>query len=145
MVDFLTPEDRSARMSRIPSRDTLPEITLRRALHKLGLRFRLNTKQLPGRPDMVFPRYKAAVFVHGCFWHRHIGCNIATMPKSNTSYWQSKFDRNVARDQRVSQELMALGWRVYVAWECELQSKIRTERTAKRLASAIRGETPTCA
>jgi DNA mismatch endonuclease (patch repair protein) len=126
-------------MSRIRSRDTSPEIALRRALHGLGLRFRLSNRRLPGNPDLILPRYKAAVFVHGCFWHRHAGCNIATIPKSNTSYWQEKFDRNVARDQRVSQELTASGWRVFVAWECELQSKLRAERTAERLARAIRG------
>ena len=129
-------------MSRIRSRDTSPEIALRRALHRLGLRFRLSNKRLPGKPDLILPRYKAAVFVHGCFWHRHSGCNISTMPKSNTSYWQAKFDLNVARDQRVSQELTACGWRVFVAWECELQSKSRAERTADHLARAIRGGTP---
>jgi DNA mismatch endonuclease (patch repair protein) len=137
VADFLTPAERSVRMSRIRSRDTSPEIALRRALHALGLRFRLRNKRLPGKPDLILPRYNAAVFVHGCFWHRHAGCNIATTPKSNTSYWKEKFDRNVARDQRVSQQLTECGWRVFVAWECELQSKLRAERTAARLARVI--------
>lgn len=129
-------------MSRIRARDTSPEIALRQALHRLGLRFRLSNKRLPGKPDLILPRYKAAVFVHGCFWHRHAGCNIATTPKSNTLYWQEKFDRNVARDKRVAQDLTESGWRVFVAWECDLQSKLRAERTAERLARAIRDETP---
>jgi DNA mismatch endonuclease, patch repair protein len=140
VADFLTPAERSVRMSRIRSHDTSPEVALRRALHKLGLRFRLRNKRLPGKPDLIIPRYNAAVFVHGCFWHRHSGCSIATTPKSNTSYWQEKFDRNIARDQRVSHELTAAGWRVFVAWECELQSNVRAERTAERLARTIRDE-----
>src|SRR5687767_4934683 len=100
MPDFLTPSERSARMARIRSTNTSPELALRRALHQLGLRFRLHTAGLPGKPDLAFPRHKAVVLVHGCFWHRHHGCKIATTPKSNTAYWQEKFDRNVARDAR---------------------------------------------
>ena len=138
MADFLTPAERSTRMSRIRSRDTLPEIALRKALHALGLRFRLHNRKLPGKPDIVLPRYKAAVFVHGCFWHRHDGCKVATTPKSNTNFWVQKFDRNVARDARVSGELDALGWRVFVVWECELNSRRNASATALELASAIR-------
>lgn len=138
MADFLTPEERSRRMARIRSKDTVPELALRRALHRLGLRFTLGNSRLPGKPDLVLPRHRAVVFVHGCFWHRHHGCNIATTPKSNTPFWQSKFDRNVARDTRVANELAESGWRVFVAWECELQSKVRAERTAETLARAIR-------
>ena len=91
----------------------------------------------------MFPRYRAVVFVHGCFWHRHEWCNIATMPKSNTPFWQEKFDRNVGRDRRVAAELAKAGWRVFVAWECALQSKVRAEQTAASIATAIRaGEPP---
>jgi DNA mismatch endonuclease (patch repair protein) len=125
-------------MSRIRSRDTSPEIALRRELHALGLRFTLNNKCLPGKPDLVLPRYRAVVFVHGCFWHRHPGCNIATTPKSNTSFWREKFERNVARDQRVAQELATAGWRVFIAWECELQSKVRAKRTAEDIGRITR-------
>ncbi|WP_316196017.1 very short patch repair endonuclease [Bradyrhizobium sp. SZCCHNRI3052] len=139
MPDFLTPEQRSERMSRIRSRDTKPELVLRRELHRLGLRYTLGNKRLPGKPDIVLPRHKAAVFVHGCFWHRHAGCNIATTPKSNTPYWQEKFDRNVSRDARVRAELESQGWRVFTVWECELQSGKRTSRTAYQLADEIRG------
>lgn len=125
-------------MSRIRSSDTAPELALRRELHRLGLRYTLGNKKLVGKPDLVFPRHRAIVFVHGCFWHRHQGCSICTTPKSNTPFWQEKFDRNVARDGRVSAQLEAMGWRVLIAWECELQSGIRTRATAERLARLIR-------
>ncbi len=125
-------------MARIPSRNTVPELALRKELHALGLRFRLHGSRLPGKPDLVFLQYRTAVFVHGCFWHRHKGCNIATTPKSNQGFWQAKFDRNVARDARVLRELLDQGWQVLVAWECELHSKARAVATAKALAAKIR-------
>lgn len=138
VVDSLTSAERSARMSRIGGRNTSPEIALRKALHRLGLRFRLHTRALPGKPDLVFPKYKAIVFVHGCFWHRHAGCKIATTPKSNTEFWIEKFNKNVLRDAKVSQSLFDMGWRIFVAWECELSSAAKTEATASRLAEQIR-------
>lgn len=138
MADFLTPQERSRRMARIRSRDTVPELALRRELHSLGLRFTLGNSKLAGRPDLVFPRHRSVVFVHGCFWHRHQGCAIATTPKSNTRFWQEKFARNVRRDRRVSAELSAAGWTVLVAWECALQSKVRAQATAAAMAVAIR-------
>ena len=102
MVDTLSTKERSKRMSLIRSKDTSPELAIRRALHALGLRYRLGNTHLPGKPDIVFPRQKVAVFVHGCFWHRHENCKVANMPKSNTAFWQAKFDRNIARDQQLS-------------------------------------------
>jgi DNA mismatch endonuclease (patch repair protein) len=138
MADFLTPAQRSERMSRIRSRDTSPELALRKALHARGFRFRLDDKRLPGKPDIVLPKYRTAILVHGCFWHRHADCNIATTPKSNTAFWNGKFERNVQRDVRVTAELQALGWRVLVAWECELGSSRRTQETAENLAARIR-------
>ncbi len=140
MTDFLSPAERSARMARIRSNDTLPEVTLRRALHRLGLRYLLRKKGLPGKPDLVFPKHRAVVFVHGCFWHRHEGCKVASTPKSNTQFWKDKFDRNVARDARVQDELRAQGWRVFVVWECELNSKARTELKAECLSALIRND-----
>jgi DNA mismatch endonuclease (patch repair protein) len=125
-------------MARIRGKNTSPEIALRKALHALGLRFRLHCPSLPGKPDLVFPKYKAIVFVHGCFWHRHTGCKIATTPKSNTDFWLDKFDKNVARDTRVTQLLRDLGWRVFVVWECELSSTSRAKETAVELAPLIR-------
>lgn len=137
MADFLSRSERSERMSRIRSKDTHPELAIRRVLHSLGLRYRLHGGGLAGKPDLVFPRYKVVVFVHGCFWHRHAGCKIATTPKSNTPFWIDKFGKNVARDRRVTAQLEAQGWRVLVAWECELSTRARADQTGKRLAIEI--------
>lgn len=139
MADFLSPVERSERMSRIRGKNTQPELALRRVLHGLGLRYRLHGAGLPGKPDLVFPRYKAVVFVHGCFWHRHAGCSIATTPKSNTSFWVGKFEKNVARDARATAALRALGWKVFVTWECELASASKAQATGERLAQSLRG------
>lgn len=119
MVDRLSPEKRSWLMSRVRGKDTAPELVVRRAAHSLGLRFRLHRKDLPGSPDLVFPRRKTVVFVHGCFWHRHDGCKKATTPKSQEEFWQEKFARNVARDRRVIRELEDQGWRALIVWQCE--------------------------
>ena len=120
MVDVVDAETRSRMMSGIRGKDTKPELTVRRYLHSRGLRYRLNVKDLPGKPDLVFPKYGVAVFVHGCFWHRHSGCRYATIPSSNKEFWQAKFDGNVQRDKINARRLRALGWRVLVAWECGL-------------------------
>ncbi|QJI34068.1 very short patch repair endonuclease [Pseudomonas sp. ADAK13] len=138
MTDFLSPKERSERMARIKGSNTRPEIALRKALHSLGLRYRLNGADLPGKPDLVFPRYKAVVFVHGCFWHRHVDCNIATIPKSNTAFWVEKFEKNVARDDRVTKLLETAGWRVFVVWECQLGSARRAKATGECMAELIR-------
>lgn len=140
MVDFLSPLERSERMSRIRSSNTSPELALRRAMHALGFRFRLHCKDLPGRPDIVLPRYRTAIFVHGCFWHRHDGCKVASTPKSNTEFWIKKFDRNVARDVRSKEMLEAQGWRVIVVWECELASARKAKEAALRVASEVRAD-----
>ncbi|WP_114360523.1 MULTISPECIES: very short patch repair endonuclease [Rhodopseudomonas] len=119
MVDRLSVQRRSWLMSRVKGRDTLPELVVRRAAHSLGLRFRIQQKDLPGKPDLIFPRWRIAIFVHGCFWHRHRGCKKATMPKSRRQFWRTKFERNVARDERVIQELEGCGWRTLVVWQCQ--------------------------
>lgn len=118
-------------MSGIRGKDTKPELTVRRFLHRAGLRFRLHAK-LPGKPDLVFPKYKTAVFVHGCFWHRHRGCRLATTPATNPVFWQEKFDANVHRDALVKKALSKLGWKVLVVWACEL-----TDEKLNSLASEI--------
>ena len=141
MADTLTPAQRSERMSRIRSRDTKPEITLRAELHRLGFRFRVNRTSLPGKPDIVLARYRAVIFVHGCFWHRHHGCKVATTPKSNTDFWKEKFSRNVARDEKVRKQLLGLGWRVITAWECELSTASRSADTARQIANVLRAST----
>ena len=138
MADFLTPADRSVRMSRVRGKDTLPEVRLRRALHQLGLRYRMNVGDLPGRPDLVFPRHRAVVFVHGCYWHRHEGCKAASTPATNVDFWQAKFTRNIERDRQATRLLEASGWRVLVAWECEFRSEFRLKGFAKELADQIR-------
>jgi len=106
-------------MSRIRSRDTTPEIKVRRIAHAMGLRFRLHRRDLPGSPDVVFPRHRVALFVHGCFWHRHPGCHLAAVPKTRAEFWNTKFKNNVERDRRANEQLIELGWRVAVIWECE--------------------------
>ena len=120
MIDVVDKATRSRMMAGIKGRNTKPELKLRRLLHAAGFRYRLHAKGLPGRPDIVLPRYRAAIFVHGCFWHRHPGCRYATVPSSNTEFWDAKFGANVARDAGKEQALIAAGWRVLVVWECEL-------------------------
>jgi DNA mismatch endonuclease, patch repair protein len=120
MTDHISPSHRSWNMSRIRSKNTKPERVVRSMLFSLGFRFRINRKDLPGRPDIVLPRYKSAIFIHGCFWHRH-NCKDATMPKSNTDFWEKKFAANVERDSRVKRELKDLGWKVITVWSCELK------------------------
>jgi DNA mismatch endonuclease (patch repair protein) len=124
MADVLTPEQRRLNMSRIRGKDTKPELVLRRGLHARGLRFRLHRKDLPGRPDMVFPRYHAAVLVHGCFWHGH-DCQLFKLPTTRREFWQAKIEGNRARDLRDRARLVASGWRVLVVWECALKGSTR--------------------
>ena len=138
MVDVLTPQQRSFNMSRIKGGNTKPELRLRSLLHSLGLRFRIHNKGLPGKPDIVLPKYRAVVFVHGCFWHRHEGCRYATVPKTRPEFWEEKFERTVRRDMQQTAALKELGWRVFCIWECEL--KADGERTAAEVAMKIRGE-----
>ena len=107
-------------MSRIKSKDTTPECIVRSFLHRNGFRFRLQVKDLPGKPDIVLPKYKTVIEVRGCYWHRHEGCKDATTPSTNTEFWKNKFAATVARDKRTEQELKALGWKVIVLWECEI-------------------------
>jgi DNA mismatch endonuclease, patch repair protein len=113
-------ETRSRIMRSVRQKDTKPEMMLRCAIHARGLRYRLHVSDLPGSPDLVFPKYKAVVFVHGCFWHRHPGCPKATMPKTRAPFWRMKFERNVSRDQENLRALAGLGWRSRIVWECEI-------------------------
>lgn len=106
-------------MARVKGTNTKPELIVRRVLHAMGRRFRLHRDDLPGRPDIVLPRYRIAIFVHGCFWHRHPGCRGTTTPKTRADFWNAKFDGNVARDRSAEMALQAAGWKVLVVWECE--------------------------
>jgi DNA mismatch endonuclease, patch repair protein len=120
MADKLTREQRSANMRAVKSKNTAPEILARQAAHRLGLRFRIHGARLPGRPDIVFPKYQTVIFVHGCFWHSHTGCHRARLPKSNLAFWKQKIQGNRARDRRAVANLKKLGWRVVILWQCEL-------------------------
>ncbi|HIG28349.1 MAG TPA: DNA mismatch endonuclease Vsr [Verrucomicrobiales bacterium] len=137
MVDHLTVRERSWNMSRIRSKDTKPETTVRSLLHRLGFRFRLHRRDLPGYPDIVLPKHRTVVFVHGCFWHRHKGCKYASNPGTRVEFWQKKFRDNVTRDKRNLKDLKKDGWKVIVVWECELRE---LDHIASRLAYEIRGK-----
>ena len=133
MTDIVDKQTRSRMMAGIKGKDTKPEKVLRRALHARGFRFRLHSKQVYGRPDLVFPKYGAVVFVHGCFWHRHEGCRFATTPSTRTDFWKSKFEANVARDKLVQSELLQIGWRVATVWECALKKPDQIQASVERL------------
>jgi len=132
MTDVFTPEKRSEVMSRIRGRDTKPELLVRSLIHRMGYRFRLHVKTLPGRPDIVLPRHRKIVLVHGCFWHGHPGCKRARRPQTNREFWRNKIKANIERDGKVLRQLRDLGWDVLVVWECEtrdeeeLELKLRT-------------------
>jgi DNA mismatch endonuclease (patch repair protein) len=133
-MDTLSKTRRSWNMSRIHGRDTVPERAVRSLLHKMGFRFRLKSRSLPGKPDVVLSRHRTVVFVHGCFWHRHRGCKLAYMPKSRVQFWERKFAANVRRDRAVARLLRDLGWNMVTVWECELSD---LPRVTRRLARAI--------
>lgn len=120
-MDRITSAERSAQMSLVKSKNTRPELLVRRLAHSLGYRYRLHGARLPGKPDLVFAKRKKVVFVHGCFWHRHVDCRKATTPATNLEYWLPKFERTVERDQQNIDRLWALGWSALVVWECELK------------------------
>ena len=138
MADKLTPAQRSRCMSRIRGKDTKPEILVRKGLHAHGFRFRLQDRKLPGRPDVVLPKYGVAIMVNGCFCHGHKGCRYATRPKSNTGYWEPKIARNRHRDEVTSAHLEALGWHVITIWECELRTSAALQARLAALADEIR-------
>ena len=129
---------RSRIMSAIRGHDTTPERLVRSKLHRHGLRFRLHVRGLPGRPDIVLPRHRTVILVHGCFWHRHIGCAKSTLPATNRAWWVAKLRRNRARDRRNIRDLRVAGWRVIVVWECELGAA-RLERFGRSLVRKVTG------
>lgn len=136
MVDKVSKEIRSYNMSQIRSKDTKPEILVRSFLFSKGLRFRKNDKRYPGSPDIVLPKYKTIVFVHGCFWHLHEGCKYAVMPKSNVDFWQKKLYRNRERDENNKNILEEMGWKVLIVWECQLK-KDNMQQTLNTLYDQI--------
>ncbi|MFV0359108.1 very short patch repair endonuclease [Tropicimonas sp.] len=134
MTDIVDQQTRSRMMSGIRGKNTKPELALRRALHACGFRFRLHSKKVHGRPDLALPKYRAVVFVHGCFWHRHEGCRYTTTPATRSEFWQAKFAANVARDSVVRGALLDQGWRVATIWECALRKPEQVSVAADRLA-----------
>lgn len=138
MTDIVSKKKRSEMMSGISSKDTVPEITVRRALHSAGYRFRLHHKGLPGKPDLVMQKYKLSIFIHGCFWHRHTGCKYAYQPKTRREFWEKKFYTNFARDQKNIANLISQGWRVLIIWECFIR-KIDNSELVETVETAIHG------
>lgn len=139
MVDIVDDKTRSRMMAGIKGKNTTPEVLLRKALHGAGFRFRLHAAKLPGRPDIVLPKYRAAIFVHGCFWHRHDGCRNASVPKTNAAFWKEKFQRNVARDATNRTDLKEAGWRVAIIWECAIRKRGEAD-VAAELAVWLKSE-----
>jgi DNA mismatch endonuclease (patch repair protein) len=137
MAEKISPEIRSQMMRSVRGKDTAPEKRVRSILHSLGLRFVLHRKDLPGRPDIVLPRHRLAIFVHGCFWHRHSGCAYATTPKNNAALWEKKFTENVQRDTVALEGLHKLGWRTIVVWECALKSDPHLQSLPRTLEQAV--------
>lgn len=134
-MDRLSVNRRSWLMSRVRGENTTPELTVRKYLHALGFRYRLHDRNLPGKPDIVLPKYRTVVFVHGCFWHRHRGCRYASMPKSNVKFWKGKFELNVARDKRNAAALRKAGWRCLTIWGCEVKLNENLDRLAERIVN----------
>ncbi|WP_074826657.1 very short patch repair endonuclease [Paracoccus sanguinis] len=135
MTDIVDQQTRSRMMSGIRGKNTKPELALRRALHARGFRFRLHSGKVHGRPDLVLPKHRAVVFVHGCFWHRHKGCRYATVPATRPEFWRAKFDANVARDRTVRTTLLDGGWRVATVWECALRKLDQVAASAELLST----------
>lgn len=139
MADIVNSETRSRMMAGIRGRDTTPELLIRKALHRKGFRFRVHVRTLPGCPDLVFPKYHAVIFVHGCFWHRHSGCSLATMPSSNVNFWSEKFAKTVERDESILDRLRAQKWRIGVIWECDLGKK-KLEVTSEKIEAWLHSD-----
>lgn len=135
-MDNLSPEERSERMARIRSKDTRPELLVRRLVFSLGYRYRLHARDLPGHPDLVFRRLRKVIFIHGCFWHRHGSCVIARLPKSRLDFWVPKLEGNKLRDQRNKRALTKGGWKVLTIWECQLKNTGRLQTTIRRFLDA---------
>lgn len=127
MADTVSKQKRSEIMSHVTGKETKPEIMVRKYLFARGLRYRKNVKQLPGTPDIVFPKYKTAVFVNGCFWHGHKGCKYSHLPSTNLEYWEKKIADNLERDERKTRKLEKLGYRVLIVWQCQLEPNIKIE------------------
>ncbi len=137
MIKKKKPMTRSENMSRVKNKDTKPEVYLRKLLWHEGFRYRINYKDLPGRPDIYIPKYKAAIFVNGCFWHMHEGCKLSSIPKTNYDFWKTKFEGNVERDKKNYKDLESMGVKVIIVWGCEIKDMLKNELTKKNVLSKI--------
>jgi DNA mismatch endonuclease, patch repair protein len=138
LVDTISEERRSWNMSRIKGKDTKPELAVRSFLHRMGYRFRIHRKDLPGKPDIVLPKYKTIIFIHGCFWHRHKGCKYAYTPKSRVKFWKDKFAGTVNRDKQHLKQLKEYGWKVFIIWECETKDMVRLKKIINKISQEIK-------
>lgn len=130
MTDVHSKETRSYNMSKIKGKDTKPELLVRKFLHKQGFRYRIHVKDLPGKPDIVLPKYKTAIFIHGCFWHGHQGCKYYVIPKTRTEWWLNKINGNIAKDLLANEQLTIQGWKVIEIWECQLNKHLKDQTLA---------------
>ena len=142
MADIMSPAERHACMSKVKGKNTKIEVIVRKRLFSLGFRYRLYAKDLPGHPDIVLPKYKTVIFVNGCFWHGHMGCKRASIPTTNEVFWRDKINSNQERDSKNYEQLIALGWRVIVIWECELKKSL-IDTTINRIVNQLRAQSST--
>ncbi|WP_289077665.1 DNA mismatch endonuclease Vsr [uncultured Parasutterella sp.] len=140
MADIKSKKDRSINMSKIQSRNTKPELFVRSILHRMGYRFRLNRKDIFGHPDIVLPKWRIAIFVHGCFWHGHQNCPKSKLPSTNTEFWASKISGNIERDRLVKDTLIGLGWRVLVIWQCSMKNKEKQVELSSKIKKWVDGD-----
>lgn len=140
MADIKSKKDRSINMSKIRSRNTKPELFVRSILHRMGYRFRLNRKDIFGHPDIVLPKWRIAIFVHGCFWHGHQNCPKSKLPSTNTEFWASKISGNIERDRLVKDTLIGLGWRVLVIWQCSMKNKEKQVELSSKIKKWVDGD-----
>lgn len=138
MADIFTKKKRSEIMSKISGKETKPEILVRKILFSKGFRYRKNVNKLPGSPDIVLTKYKAVIFINGCFWHGHKNCNKATLPKTNYNFWKNKIEGNIQRDKRNYEQLKKLGWNIIIIWQCELNNREKIEKNIDKLISILK-------
>jgi len=138
MADIFSKIKRSEVMSKVTAKDTRPEVKVRKFLFSKGFRYRKNDKRFPGKPDIILPKYKTAIFVHGCFWHHHDNCRAAALPQTNYEFWKNKMETNIKRDRKNQKDLKKLGWKILVIWQCQIKNRELFEKTMKRTITKIR-------
>lgn len=137
MADIFSKIKRSEVMSKVTAKDTRPEVKVRKFLFSKGFRYRKNDKRFPGKPDIILPKYKTAIFVHGCFWHHHDNCRAAALPQTNCEFWKDKMETNVKRDRKNQKDLKELGWKIIIIWQCQIKNRELFEKTMKKVIKKI--------